>query len=59
VGTFNLRTFGFIGQELIDFRSGPVIDADLETVIIHIEDQVLSHHCEADQADVAVFCLHK
>ena len=38
--------------EGIDDGGGAVIDGDVEAFRLHVEDEVLAHHCEADQADI-------
>lgn len=48
----HLRTFCFLGKKLIDFCCRSIEDRNFETVVIHIEDQILSHDCQPDQADI-------
>jgi hypothetical protein len=43
---------GFIREEVVDFCYGTVEGHDGESMIGHIEDQVLSHHGQADQSEI-------
>ena len=42
------------GDELVGGRRSAVVDADLEAAALHIQHQVLAHHCQADQAEIAL-----
>ena len=48
----DLRALGFVGDEVVDLGDGAVEDGDLESVVVHVEDEVLSHDGKADQADI-------
>jgi hypothetical protein len=50
--TDDLGAFGLVGEEVIDFRDGAVEDGHFEAMVIHVEDEVLTHYGEADEADV-------
>ena len=39
-------------DEVVDLRGGAVEDGDGEAVALHVQDEVLAHHGQADQADV-------
>src|SRR6185312_603322 len=54
----DIGTFGLVADELIDFGDGAVIDRNFESVVVHVEDQVLAHDGESDQSDIASFLLH-
>src|SRR5262249_30963815 len=41
-----------------DLRSGAVEDGDGEAFALHVEDKVLAHHGEADEADVCGSAAH-
>ena len=47
---------GGAGQELIDLARRAIEDADGKAVIGHVQDEVLPHHRQADQADVVLVC---
>ncbi len=55
----DLGALGFVGQEVVHFGDGAVEDGHLEAVVVHVEDEVLSHDGEADQADVTRCFWHK
>ncbi len=42
-------------HEFIHFARRPVVDGDGEALIIHVQDQVLSHDRQADQADISLW----
>ncbi len=48
----DLRALGFVGEEVVDLGDGAVEDGDFEAVVVHVEDKVLSHDGEADQANI-------
>jgi hypothetical protein len=54
----NLSALGFIGDKLVNFRNGTVEDGNLEAVVIHVKNEVLSHNGEADKADIAGWFWH-
>ena len=39
-------------DEVVDLRRGAVEDGDGVAVALHVQDEVLAHHGQADQADV-------
>ena len=47
-------TFG----EFLSHSQSPVVNTDGETFAFHIEDQILAHHGEADQADITLGITH-
>ena len=49
------RAFCFVVHELIDFRDGPVENGNFETVVVHVEDQILAHDGKSDQSDITSF----
>ena len=52
-------SLGFVIQEVIDLGSGAVKDGDLIPVVVHIQDQILAHYGETDEADITgLFCHH-
>ena len=50
--------FCLVGEEIVDLRDGSVEDRDLESVVVHVEHQVLAHDREADQSDIASSFWH-
>ena len=59
VRTDDVGAFGLVGDEVIDFGYGTVEDGDLEAVVVHVEDEILSHDGKADEADIASWIRHK
>ena len=43
---------GFLVQEIIHLGHGPVVNCDGESVIVHVEDKVLSHDRQAYQCNI-------
>ena len=54
----DLGALGFVGDEVIDLGDGAVEDGDLESVVVHVEDEVLSHDGKADEADITHWIWH-
>jgi hypothetical protein len=48
----DLGALGLVGEEVVDLGNGAVEDGDFEAVVVHVEDEVLSHDGKADQADI-------
>ncbi len=46
---------GVFGDEFIRHAGCAVIDAHLEAAALHVENEVLAHHSEADQSEVTFF----
>ncbi|MCG3778535.1 MAG: hypothetical protein JW388_1256 [Nitrospira sp.] len=49
----DLRAFGFVGEEVVHLLYGAVVGHDGEAVVVHVEDEILAHHGQADECDVA------
>ena len=45
-------------QEVVHLLRGPVVGADLEAVVVHVEDEVLAHDGQPDESDVTVSGSH-
>ncbi|MDP8985193.1 MAG: hypothetical protein M3N97_09130 [Pseudomonadota bacterium] len=45
-------------EEGVNFRDRPVEHRDLVAVIVHVEHEVLAHHRQANQTDVAGVVCH-
>ncbi len=52
VGADDVRALRLIDEKLVYLGHGAVVDGHDEAVVVHIENQVLAHHGEADEADV-------
>ena len=59
VRAHHLGAGGFVRDEIVDLRNGAIEDGHAISVVVHIQDQVLAHYREADQADVTGFGLHE
>src|SRR6185503_17044061 len=59
VGADDIGSFCFIGDEVVDLGDGPVEDRDLESMVVHVEDEILSHDCKADEAGIARWFRHE
>ena len=55
VGACDLGAFGGALQEGFDFVGAAVVGDDFVAVVVHVEDEVLPHDGEADDADVCFF----
>ena len=61
-GTDDVRALGFAIHEVVHLGDGSVVGNDREAVVVHVQDQVLAHHGQSDQCNIAfgfhsVFCL--
>ena len=54
----DLRALRFVVNEVVYFRNCSVEDSDFVAMVVHIQNQVLSHDRKADQSDVAICVLH-
>ena len=52
VSADDVGALGFVGEEVVHLGDGAVEDGHLVAVVVHVEDEVLAHHGQADQADV-------
>ncbi len=59
VGSDDLRAFCFVGQEVVYLGDCAIEDGNLEAVVVHVEDKILSHDSEADQADITRCVWHR
>ena len=46
---------GVLGEEFVGDAGGAVIDAHLKAAAFDVENEVLAHHCKADQSEVTFF----
>ena len=58
VRAHHLRSLRFVGQKVVDLGNGAVEDGHFESVVVHVEDQILSHHGKADEADITQCFRH-
>jgi hypothetical protein len=57
VAADDVFTLGSTVHEVIDFAGCAVEHGNLETVALHVQNQVLTHYGEADQANITfLFC---
>ena len=56
VGPLDFCSLGFVAQKLIHFGSGAVVNNDCVAVVVHVQDKVLSHDGQSDEADVSLWC---
>ena len=49
-----LCSLGLVVEESVDLFYRPVVGADDESVVVHVEDEVLTHNGQADESDVTV-----
>ena len=55
----DLGALGFVGEEVVHLGDGAVEDGDLEAVVVHVEDEVLAHDGQADEADITHWIWHE
>ena len=58
MGADNVCPFCFIGDEIVDLGNSAVENRNFEPVVVHVEDKILSHDGEADEADIARCVWH-
>ena len=58
MGSLNLSSLGLSGQEFIHLGNCAVVGHDGDTVVVHVENQVLAHDRQADQCDVSSGVAH-
>ena len=54
----DLRSLGFVGEEVVHLGDGAVEDGDLVAVVVHVQHQVLAHDRQSDQSDIAICFRH-
>src|SRR5437773_273415 len=55
----DLRTFRFILEEIVDLRNRAVEHGHLIAVVVHVQDQVLTHNGQSNQCDVTALFVHR
>ena len=59
VRAHNLGALGFIVQEVVHLGHSAVEDGHAVAVVVHVEDQVLAHDGQTDQADITICVFQK
>ena len=54
LGSLHLGALGLFGQEVVHLGDGAIVGHHDVAVVVHVEDEVLPHHRQADQADVSL-----
>src|SRR5262249_19627032 len=54
MGADNFRALGFFGKEFIHLFDGAVESDHGETVIIHVQNQILAHHGQTDHCNISI-----
>ena len=58
VRAHHLRAGGFVGDEVIHLRDGAIKNGYAIAVVVHVQNEVLAHYRETDEADITSFRLH-
>jgi hypothetical protein len=58
MGADDVGALGFLVEEFVHLGHGAVEGDHGEAVVVHVQNQVLPHHGEADECDVS-FSFHK
>ena len=53
MGADHVGAIRFLGEKVIDLRHGPVVNDYGETVIVHVQNEILSHDGQANERDVS------
>jgi hypothetical protein len=54
MGTDDFRSFRLISQKLINLIRGSVVCTDNVAMIIHVQNDVLAHHCQPDEGNICL-----
>ena len=54
----DLRALGFVLDEVVNLGNGSIEHGHAEAVVVHVQNQILAHHREADQSDVTICIWH-
>lgn len=52
LGANDVGALSLVGEEVVHLAGGTVVGADGEALVVHVEDQVLTHDGKADEADI-------
>jgi hypothetical protein len=55
----DLRSLRLILYEIIHFRDGPVEHSHFVAVVVHVQNEVLSHHRQTNQSNVTTSLFHQ
>ena len=58
VRPYYLRALRLIREEIVHLGDGTVEDGDLVAMVVHVQHQVLAHHRQSDQSDIAICFRH-
>lgn len=58
MGAHNVGAFRAFVQELVDLFNGPVVGGNYETVVVHVQYEILAHDGQADETDVGSAGCH-
>ena len=53
LATNDVGSLGFVVHKVVDLGSGSVVGGNGESLVVHVEDQVLTHDGQADETDVS------
>lgn len=48
----DLGALGLVLEERLDLVGGAIVGAHDEAVVVHVQDEILAHHRQPDQADI-------
>ena len=54
----DLGALGLVGKEVVDLGDSAVERGHGEAVVVHVEDEVLAHHGQADEPNVSLCLAH-
>ena len=57
MGAEDACSFGLFGEEFVHFGDGAIKGDDDVAVVVHVEDEILAHHSQPDESDIALFHL--
>lgn len=52
MGADNVGAFCAFAEEFVDLLDGSVVGGDYETVVVHVQYEILAHDGQADETDV-------
>lgn len=52
VRAHDLRALRLVVQKVVHLLRGAIVGADHEAMVVHVQDQVLTHHGQTDQSDI-------
>ena len=58
VRAFHQCALGLVGQKVIDLGGGAIEDCNFVAMVVHVQNEVLPHYCQPNQADVTTAVCH-